>query len=297
MKKHSNQFILFILIIIISFTTGCLKWAPGWKMVRSSEVKGGVNTILEKAEKLENDADTGEKVGELIKVYESVLNIEPANRIVLESLARNCFLMAYGYGRDEDEKAHYYLKSIQYSEQALYLNRDFKAKVDNGVKPWEALDVLTRDDMYALFCWYMSAGNYWKECFNVVERVINVIWVKRFKMVLSRMMEIDPIYLHGMPYYLWASFYSGAPSFAGGDLKKADAMFTKAIEVGPTMLNYRRTRARALYTKTGNREAFVRDMEWVLSQDPHKAPLGYPLNVFIQRDAKNGLTAVNNYFK
>ena len=211
MKNYFNHLILFILIIVISFTTGCLKWAPGWKMVRSSEVKGGVNAILEKAEKLENDADTGEKVGELIKVYELVLNIEPANRTVLESLARNCFLMAYGYGRDADEKAHYYLKSIQYSEQALYLNRDFKAKVDNGAKTWEALDVLTRDDMYALISWYLSAGSYWKECFNPVERVLNVIWVKRLKKVIARMMEIDPAYLHGMPYYLWASFYSEAP--------------------------------------------------------------------------------------
>lgn len=265
-------------------------------MVRGAEVQGGTNAILKQAAKLEKNADTGEKVEKLIKLYEAVLVIKPANRTALESLARNCFLMAYGYGRDEDEKAHYYIKSIQYSEQVLYLNRNFKAKVDNGTNPWEALDVLTRDDMYALISWYLSAGSYWKECFNVVERVLNVIWVERFKKVITRMMEIDPTYLHGMPYYIWASFYSNAPSFAGGDLQKADVMFKKAIDVGPMMLNYRRTRASLLYTKTGNREAFVRDMEWVLSQDPHKAPLGYPLNVFIQREAKEGLAAVDRYF-
>jgi len=266
-------------------------------MVRSEKANGDVNAILKKAKKLENNADTGEKVEELIKVYESALKIKPASRTVLESLARNCFLMAYGYGRDEDEKAHYYIKSMKYSEQALYLNGDFKVKVDNGAKLWEVLDVLKRDDMYALISWYLSAGSYWKECFNVVERVLNIIWVERFKKVVTRMMEIDPAYLHGMPYYIWASFYGSAPSFAGGDLQKADAMFKKAIEFGPMMLNYRRTRADILYTKTGNREGFIRDMEWVLLQDPHKAPLGYPLNIFIQRKAKAGLANVDQYFK
>jgi tetratricopeptide (TPR) repeat protein len=266
-------------------------------VVRNTEVQGGANVILEKAEKLEKNADTGEKVEELINVYESMINIEPANRTALEALARNCFLMAYGYGRDEDEKAHYYIKSIQYSEQVLHLNSNFKAKVESGATLWEALDVLTRDDMYALISWYLSTGSYWKECFNVVERALNLIWVERFKKVITRMMEIDPTYLHGMPYYIWASFYSSAPSFAGGDLQKADTMFKKAIDIGPMMLNYRRTRADILYTRTGNREAFVRDMKWVLLQDPHKAPLGYPLNVFIQRKAKDSLANVDQYFK
>jgi hypothetical protein len=63
------------------------------------------------------------------------------------------------------------------------------------------------------------------------------------------------------------------------------------------MLNFRRTRARLLYTKTGDREGFIRDMKWVLTQDPRKAPLGYPLNFFIQQDARQGLADVEKYFK
>lgn len=296
MERLPEKIALFYTIVVISCTVGCITWNPGWKMSPNMDARVNVNVMLEKTKKLENDADTKEKLQELIVVYESVLHQEPVNRTVLESLARNCFLMAYGYSRHVDEKSRYYVKSIQYAEQALCLNKDFKVKVDHGAKLWESLDVLTRNDMYALMSWYFSAGSYWKECFNVLERVMNVLWVKRFQKIIERMMEIDPTYLHGMPYYLWASFYSGAPSFAGGDLKKADSMFKKAIAFGPTMLNYRRTRALLLYTKTGNREAFVRDMEWILSRNPHKAPLGYPLNVFVQRDAKDRLAAVDRYF-
>jgi len=297
MKKSPRRFVLVISIIMFLSMAGCFQWEPGWKMPPKTPSHDNVNTVLKKAARLENNADTREQVKELIGVYAAALNVEPDNRTVLENLARNCFLMAYGYGRDVNEKTHYYVLSIQYAERALYLNQDFKARVDKGAKTWEALDVLTRNDMYALVSWYLSAGSYWKECLNGVERIINIVWARRFKKIITRMMEIDPAYLHGTPYYLWASYYSGAPSFAGGDLKKADNMFKKAIATGPMMLNFRRTRARALYTKTGNREAFVNDMKWVLSQDAHKAPLGYPLNVFIQRDARKGLSDVDRYFK
>lgn len=297
MKKSPERLVLLISIISVSLTVGCLRWEPGWKIPPKAPCQGDVNAVLNVAAQLENKADTREKVEELIDVYREALGIEPDNRTALENIARNCFLMAYGYGRDVDEKKHYYIQSIQYAEQTLYLNKNFKARVDQGAKTWEALEALTRDDMYSLVSWYLSAGSYWKECLCGVERVINLIWAKRFKKVITRMMEIDPAYLHGTPYYLWGSYYSGAPSFAGGDLKKADDMFHKAIAAGPMMLNFRRTRARALYTKTGNRDAFVRDMEWVLAQDAHKAPLGYPLNIFIQRDARKGLAEVDRYFK
>lgn len=120
-EKHLKKLIALIKKVFISFTTGSLKWKPGWKMVRNMDAKGDVNAILKKANKLEHNADTKKKVGELIKVYESALNTEPFNRTVLTDLARNWFLMAYGYGMDAEEKSRYYVKSIQYSERQKWL--------------------------------------------------------------------------------------------------------------------------------------------------------------------------------
>jgi hypothetical protein len=75
----------------------------------------------------------------------------------------------------------------------------------------------------------------------------------------------------------------------GGDLKKSSEYFSKADEVGAGWLHVRFTRAKLLHAKTGDREAFRKDLEWVLAQDPHLAMNLYPYNVYYQREAKKML--------
>jgi hypothetical protein len=295
--KHLFFHTPFLLTILSGFLIGCISWEPGWKMPQAPSAKGDAKALIAKAEKLESEANTKEKVRELIAAWEAVLAADPSSATALISLGRNCFLMAYGWGTGAKDKAPWYVKSIRYSERLLYLNKGFRAKVDGGARLWEALDTLTRDDMFGLMWWYLSLGSYWRECPGKPAQLANIHWARRMNMVLKRMMAIDPAWYHGFPYYGRATFYCGAPKIAGGDLQKADAMFKKAIENGPTMLNFRRTRARLLHTRTGDRAAFTSDMEWVIAQDPHRCPLGYPLNFFIQRDAREGLRDINKYFK
>jgi hypothetical protein len=104
------------------------------RFARSPAGKDDVRSILENTKQLETSANTKEKVRALITAYESVLAIEPSNRIALASLRSYCFLMAHRYDGDANEKASYYMKSIQYSERLLSSNRGFKATVGNGAK-------------------------------------------------------------------------------------------------------------------------------------------------------------------
>ena len=138
----------------------------------------------------------------------------------------------------------------------MYLNSEFAALVDNGEKVWKACRVLSRDDLNAIFWYYLGTGMLWKECLSGVEKIFNLHWGARFKKILMTMMEIDPTWGGGTPYYAWAVYYATAPRIAGFDLKKSEDYFTKAIQLGPEMLNFRRTRAFVLHTKNRNREAF-----------------------------------------
>ena len=112
------------------------------------------------------------------------------------------------------------------------------------------------------------------------------------------MMDIDPTWGNGTPYYAWANYYAVSPRFVGGDLKKAAEYYKRAIELGPDMLNFRRTRALFLHTKNKDRKAFEEDLNWVISQDPKKDRhyLSYPYSVFLQREAKELLDHIDNYF-
>jgi tetratricopeptide (TPR) repeat protein len=257
---------------------------------------GDVQQILDKAAKFTDEADSREKVVELAEMYEHALKIDPDNRTALAALGSCNFLLGYGYADNTDDKEIYYLRAIRACERLLYLNPDFKARADQGEKIWDAVDVFTVGDMEALWWYYVAVGNYWTECHSMPVKLINLAWPSRAKTILTRMLEIDPGWQHGSPYYMWGIYYAKVPSIAGGDIAKSQEMFNKAIDTGPTMLNFRRSRARFLYVQTGNRESFIRDMEWVLQQDPHKAPLGYHWNVFIQRDARKGLKDIDNLF-
>ena len=283
---------IFLMISLVS----CISWNEGWMSENKKVLDGDVQEILDKATKFMDEADTQEKVIELAEMYEQALKIDPDNRTALAALGSCNLLLGYGYADNTDDKEIYYLRAIRACERLLYLNPEFKARVDQGEKIWDAVDVLTVNDMEALWWWYLAVANYWTECHSMPVKLINLAWASRVKTILTRMLEIDPEWQNGSPYYLWANYYAKAPSIAGGDIAKAEEMFKKAIDSGPTMLNFRRTRARNLYIQTGNRESFIRDMEWVLQQDPHKAPLGYHFNVFIQRDARKGLEDIDKLF-
>ena len=51
-----------------------------------------------------------------------------------------------------------------------------------------------------------------------------------------------------------------------------------------------------LYTKTRDKEAFKSDLEWVTAQDPHKADSPYPANAYFQREARELLAHIDDYF-
>lgn len=121
-------------------------------------------------------------------------------------------------------------------------------------------------------------------------------WPMRVKKILPVMMDIDPNWYGGTPYFSYATFYAVAPGFAGGDMEKAAEYFDKAYKIGVNKLNYRTAKARYYYSKMGDREGFQKDLEWILKQDPHKAGDAYPWAVYHQNDARRLLKNIDDYF-
>ena len=59
-----------------------------------------------------------------------------------------------------------------------------------------------------------------------------------------------------------------------------------AVEICPDFLVNRWGRAKYLYQLIGNDEGFTTDLQWVISQDPHKGGNPSRWNVYFQEDAK-----------
>ncbi len=255
-----------------------------------------VSALLDKARQQIDQTDSREKVLDLLRTYESVLEVDPANYEALWSLGRYNVVMVLGYTINLAEKREYNLTAIRYCEQAMNTNPEFKALRDKGEKVSKACRVLTKREMAPLYYWYAGTGSCWKECFSRTEKLRHWHWARSIPKVLNRMMEIDPTWAGGHPYYAWAHLCVTIPRIAGGDLKKAEEFYNKAIEAGPNWLYIRWGRAKYFHTRKKDRQSFLNDLQWVISQDPHKADSPYPANVYFQKDAREMLASIDKYF-
>lgn len=297
MKHLEHQAKALLLIISALFLLpGCLSWQQGWKQADRPVVEGDTTVLLEKAAMQRNQADSREKLFELINTYEMVLGVDPENKEALTNLGSYYMLMAYGYTDDKAEKKTYYMKSIACCERAFYTNAAFKARVDKGESVWAASPALSKEELGGLYFWYLSVGNTWKECLGGAGKFFNFSWPMRVKKILPVMMDLDPNWYGGTPYFSYATFYAVAPGFAGGDMEKAAEYFDKAYKIGANKLNYRTAKARYYYSKMGDREGFKKDLEWILKQDPHQAGDAYPWAVYHQNDALKLLKNIDTYF-
>ena len=164
--------------------SGCVSWDPGWKGIKDTARKADVSGFIAQANRQMADADSKEKVADLIRTYEQVLEIEPANYEALWSLGRYYMLMGVAYADNVEIKKEYYIKSIRYSDCGMYTNSGFKNLVDGGATVWDASSALTRREIEAMHYWYSSRGLYFSECMNSFERILNIGMVGKIKKMI-----------------------------------------------------------------------------------------------------------------
>jgi tetratricopeptide (TPR) repeat protein len=275
-----------------------------WAIIIASLLIGGaaqakedpVNMLLARAEEQIMKTDSRDAALELIEIYESVLDLDPENYEALWSLARYNILVGVAYTEDRKEKKKYYTTAVDYSIKAMRTNPDFRARLDKGEKPWNACDCLGKGEIEALFYWYNGNGLISKECQSRMQQILYGYRLPRYKKVMTRLIEIDPEWAGGHPYFAWAGYYAAIPEMMGQDLDLAEEYFDKAEAAGPNWIYIKYSKAVLLHTARGDREAFIKDLEWVLAQDPKEADSPYPFNVYFQREAKEMLENIDDYF-
>ena len=288
--------IKLIILAAILAVSACGSEEAGWKSIKPATATGDVKALMASAEPLYTTADTGEKVKDVIAAYEKVLAVEPLNFEALSRLGEFTYLYAYIYAADEKDKALFYKKSILYCERAMYTNPKFKELVDKGTPVWEAVNALSEREFFPIFYLYCATGNYWNECMGAFSKILHFNGVKRNKKLLERMTAINPDAMGGNVHMLWGAFNSIVPGYMGGDMKKSAEYFDRAIKVNPDFLVHYYVRARYLDTGKNNREAFRKDLNYILAREYKKNLFPYVWFAAYKFKAKQLLGMENNYF-
>jgi hypothetical protein len=289
MKSKLKCLVQLITCASILGFSSCATFKPDWTTTEIKKSNFETKELIAEAQFLEKNAATAEEVELLIETFKEVEKADPQNYYALWKIGNYHILMGAAYAEKKKDKKYHYREAIKYSEKAMATNADFKTEVLNGKDITEALDKLTVEQIDAMGYWYTARFYYFSECLAPLGRVMNTRIVIDNNKMIERIDEIDRTWAGGGNYFSRGLYYIAIPERFGGSKERADQEFSEAVQIGPNYLVNRWGRAKYLYQLIGDQENFKAELEWVMSQDPHKADNPYPWNVYFQQDAKQML--------
>ncbi len=221
--------------------------------------------------KWENRSDRTELQAALSH-WESAIKIKDDDHATYAKLARGYYFLAdaflafdamdgsYPYSRSSvvDQRANAallnaHLRGSEHAERGLAsASSDFEKRMLSGIPIEEAIAVLDRSTA-ALVYWYASNLGKWAVASGMATALKHKDRI--YKAVFHVYETAPDFHFRGADRFLGA-FFAAAPTFAGGDLGKAEKHFQAALAGAPEFLATAVLAAEILAIKTDNAEAF-----------------------------------------
>jgi len=257
----------FFLVFVVSCST---TRQEGWnKSTKSVELTAGQKTSLTKeAKDLWAKRVETETLKKSLEKFEQLHGANPNDLETLIYLTRGYYFLADAHIDDIEKKKEVYEKATAFGEKALATNEEFKKKVSSGKSVEESLDVLTVNEVPAMY-WTAASLGKWAKATGIAAALK---YKTRIKGLIERVEKLQPNYFYGAAPRYWGGFYAVAPSFAGGDLKKSKTSFEKSLTIAPEYLGTKVLMAEVYWTKAGDKKQFEATLKDVLNskEDKHK---------------------------
>ena len=234
-------------------------------------------------------------VGDLrkaMKLYKQVVETRP-NRRAFARLARGYYLLAYGYLNKKEEVLAAYDEGARWGERIMGLSAEFRKKIADGQKDYEALTVAQKKDVPGIYWAYANLGK-WSVAQGFTTMLKNKSKLKAF---IDRVTELDEAYYYAAGHRGLGVFYAKAPSFAGGDLKKAEEHFTKCLNLAPDYFGTKVLMAQYYAVKKQDRKLFKKLLDEVVAADVNVLPDIVPVQTIEKRKAKELLAKMDDLFE
>lgn len=213
-----------------------------------------------------------------------VHHIDPLNSEVTALYSRACQYLGYYIEVDPARQDSLYLEGMTIAWEVLQGTTFFRsifqeAEGDSIAKSISALEIVPGEFVPILYWWI---ANYSRFLVNktVIERLKSRELIET---ALHRILALDGNYFYGGPHRIFGGIYARIP---GVELSHSYAYFDQSIKNNPNYLGTYVLRARYLHTKAGNREQFIRDLNYVINADPTLIPEVMPENLLEQEKAR-----------
>jgi hypothetical protein len=290
---------LAFVMLCVTLSTACMSWTPGWERapIVSPVAPSTMTSSMPEVDLRFEEAGDARTLQEAIALYEGLLVSSPREARLLNQLSTAHILYGAAYATGRAEKGRWYRAGIRYAERAMSTNESFAAAVGAGKPIGEAVSLLGGDpaERKAMLLWVTGVSYYFKECAGV-RALMHFRWMLKAREVMERLAAVDPTFDHGAVLFSLGIYHLALPPGAGRDMAKSGEFMERAVAAAGTSLLPRWGRARYFHHRTGNRQAFVEDLEWVIRQPSRGVDSPYPWNVYFQRDAAALLARVDELF-
>lgn len=263
---------------------------------------GEVDSLLALAEQKWRQRSERASSLDAIRLWENVVRREPRHTVALTRLSRaySFFVDAHLNQRSpsidvEEQRLELYQKGADAGELALvYLEPEFERTMRESGDFVEAMGAIRPESVEAAY-WY---------CTNLIRFSLakglstKMFYKDRILGAMHRIRELDARFFYGAADRNLGVFYAALPAVAGKDLEQSEQHFRAARALGPRYLGNYVLEAEFLAVARGERDRYVKLLEWVLEAPVGEDPNMAPENAAAQRTAQRllGPEEIQNRF-
>jgi hypothetical protein len=232
-----------------------------------------------------------------LMLIDGMVQAIPNNEQLLIAAAQSYSSFASLFVEDQDKEYAnlLYERGRQYALRSLEM-RGFKEPLQRPFDDFkEGLKHLRKKEVPYLFwaatCW----ANWIRLNLDSMEAMSEL---PRVEWMMKRVLELDEGFYYGGPHLFMGIWYASRPKIAGGDLKKAQEHFFKALDLGQGKflmadVYYANYYARKMMDK----DLFTSILQKVLETPANTSPDLVLVNTVAKKQAKELLSHVEEYFE
>ena len=284
---------IFSLLFLISFSSACL---PSKKLT-----VGAAATLLEGVAKSSYRQSDLQLLREGMPAYlmllDGMIETWPDNEQLLITAAQtySSFASLFVEDRDKEYAKALFGKGKDYALKSLE-RKGVKAPLQSSFEEFEkSLKALEKKDVLYLFWGAMCWANWIRINMDSIEALAEL---PKVQSMMRRVLELDEGYYYGGAHLFMGIWLASRPKIAGGDLKKAQEHFLKALDFGKGKF----LMAYVYYANYYARQALDKDLFQSILQKVLETPADVSpdltlLNTEAKREAKELLDRIGEYFE
>jgi tetratricopeptide (TPR) repeat protein len=293
MKGFQNRTRIFLFLWLLFLLSACL---PNKKLT-----VGATATLLQEVASASSKQSDLRILREGMPAYlmlmDGMIQAWPDNDQLLIAGAQSysSFASLFVEDRDEAYAQVLYARGKEYALRSLEI-RGLKNPLQRPFDDFkEALRRLGKKDVSYLF-WSATCWANWirlnLDSMEALSELPKVEWM------MQRVLELDEGFYYGGPHLFMGIWYASRPKIAGGDLKKAQEHFMKALDLGQgkflmAYVYYAKYYARKMMDK----ELFISTLQKALETPAETSPDLILINTVAKKEAKELLSQVGDYFE